>query len=111
MNQLALQKIKHFCAYQERSHQEVRSKLLELKIYGLELENILTILIDENYLNEERFARERHARKGERQAALHPCVGRRVDVDHGRRHALDQRRIGISEICPRAGQRLRQDCR
>lgn len=56
MKQEALQRIKHFCAYQERSHQEVRSKLLELKIYGLELENIMTILIDENYLNEERFA-------------------------------------------------------
>ncbi|MBL7765392.1 MAG: RecX family transcriptional regulator [Chitinophagaceae bacterium] len=53
----ALEKIKHYCAYQERSHKEVRSKLLSLEVYGLELENMMTTLIEENYLNEERYAR------------------------------------------------------
>lgn len=53
---IELEKIKHYCAYQERCHSEVRSKLLELKVYGLELENYITILIEENFLNEERYA-------------------------------------------------------
>jgi regulatory protein len=56
MNSEALEKLKHYCAYQERSHQDVRTKLLELKIYGNDLENVMTALIEENYLNEERFA-------------------------------------------------------
>jgi regulatory protein len=55
-NSSALEKIKYYCAYQERSHNEVRSKLLELEIYGNELENYISVLIDENYLNEERYA-------------------------------------------------------
>lgn len=57
MDSTLLEKIKSFCAYQERSHYEVRSKLLSLKVYGLDLENIMTLLIEENYLNEERFAK------------------------------------------------------
>lgn len=52
-----LEKIKHFCAYQERCHSEVRSRLLEMKVYGAELEDFMVILIEENFLNEERFAR------------------------------------------------------
>jgi regulatory protein len=51
-----LEKIKSFCAYQERSHKEVRTKLLSLKVYGNELEQIISVLIDENFLNEERYA-------------------------------------------------------
>jgi len=57
INEVAFEKLKHYCAYQERCHKEVRSKLLSLKVYGDELEEIITGLIDENYLNEERFAR------------------------------------------------------
>ena len=53
----ALTKLQTYCAYQERSHQEVRSKLLELGIYGDDLEEIISDLIQENFLNEERFAR------------------------------------------------------
>lgn len=52
-----IEKIKHYCAYQERSHKEVRSKLLSLKVYGEELEQHISILIEENFLNEERYAR------------------------------------------------------
>lgn len=57
MNEVALQKIKSYCAYQERSHQQVRYKLIELEVYGDDLEEMMSILISENYLNEERFAR------------------------------------------------------
>lgn len=52
-----IEKIKHYCAYQERSHKEVRSKLLSLNVYGEELEQHISILIEENFLNEERYAR------------------------------------------------------
>jgi regulatory protein len=57
MNETDLAKLQKYCAYQERCHQEVRSKLLSLKIYGDELEEIIAELISDNFLNEERFAR------------------------------------------------------
>ncbi len=53
----ALHKLQRYCAYQDRCHQEVRTKLLELGIYGDDLEEIISDLIQENFLNEERFAR------------------------------------------------------
>lgn len=52
----ALQKIKHFCSYQERSHQEVKDKLYSFGLYKNETESLLSQLIEENYLNEERYA-------------------------------------------------------
>lgn len=53
----ALKKLQHYCAYQDRCHSEVRTKLLDLGVYGMDLENIITELISDNFLNEERFAR------------------------------------------------------
>lgn len=47
----------NYCAYQERTHQEVRDKLYMLGLYRDEVEEVLTELISENYVNEERFAR------------------------------------------------------
>ena len=52
----AWQKIKHYCAYQERSHAETRDKLYKFGLYKPEVETLLTQLIEENYLNEERYA-------------------------------------------------------
>ena len=52
----ALEKIKHYCAYQERSHQEVKDKLYSFGLYPGEVEELLSQLISENYLNEERYA-------------------------------------------------------
>lgn len=52
----ATEKIKHYCAYQERCHSEVQSKLFEYGISKKEADEIIGILISENYLNEERFA-------------------------------------------------------
>lgn len=53
----ALKKMQRYCAYQDRCHQEVRSKLLSLKVYGQDLENIMMLLIQERFLDEERFAK------------------------------------------------------
>lgn len=52
----ALQKLKHYCAYQERCHYEVVQKLYDLGVRKTEHDAILATLIEENYLNEERFA-------------------------------------------------------
>jgi len=52
----ALQKARHYCAYQERSHFEVREKLYSLGLHKNEVEDSLATLIEDNYLNEERFA-------------------------------------------------------
>lgn len=52
----ALQKAKHFCAYQERCHSEVKEKLYSLGQYKKDVDELLSELISENYLNEERFA-------------------------------------------------------
>ncbi|MBX2876256.1 MAG: RecX family transcriptional regulator, partial [Saprospiraceae bacterium] len=53
----ALKKLQRYCAYQDRCHAEVRSKLLDLGVYGDTLEEIMAELITDNFLNEERFAR------------------------------------------------------
>ena len=52
-----LAKIQRYCAYQDRCHQEVRSKLLSMKVYGKELEELMGDLIQEGFLNEERYAK------------------------------------------------------
>ena len=53
----ALKKLQRYCAYQDRCHQEVRTKLIELGVYGMDLEEVMTELIADNFLNEERFAK------------------------------------------------------
>ncbi len=52
----ALQKLKHYCAYQERAHSEVKEKLYDLGVWKKDHDEIISTLIEENYLNEERFA-------------------------------------------------------
>ena len=52
----AFQKAKHYCGYQERSHDEVKQKLYGYGLYKAEVEELLSKLIEENYLNEERYA-------------------------------------------------------
>jgi regulatory protein len=53
----ALKTLKRFCAYQERCHTEARARLGELGVRGEEAERIICTLIEEDYLNESRFAR------------------------------------------------------
>ncbi len=52
----ALPKIKLYCAYQERCHKEVKEKLYSLGLYKKDVEQLISQMIEENYLNEERFA-------------------------------------------------------
>jgi regulatory protein len=52
----ALQKARHYCGYQERSHREVQEKLYSFGLRKKDVEQALATLIEENYLNEERYA-------------------------------------------------------
>jgi regulatory protein len=56
-NQEALTKIYRYCAYQERSHREVKNKLFEYGLRYSEVDEILAHLITEGFLNEERYAK------------------------------------------------------
>ncbi|GAB3733206.1 regulatory protein RecX [Spirosoma lituiforme] len=53
----ALRKAAMFCAYQERTQQEVRDRLKEWGVSGDDAEEVIAELIQQNYLNEERFAK------------------------------------------------------
>ncbi len=52
----ALQKARHYCGYQERTHAEVKEKLYGYGLRKDEVESLLAQLIEEDYLNEARFA-------------------------------------------------------
>lgn len=52
----AIQKIEHYCAYQERCHEEVVSKLWSMKLNATEISEVIVHLIEQNFLNESRFA-------------------------------------------------------
>ena len=54
--EVAFQKLQAYCAYQERCHSEVESKLYTLGIYEGDADAIISQLIEDNFLNEERFA-------------------------------------------------------
>ncbi len=53
----ATKKIERYCAYRERCHKEVVSKLKEMHMIPETIDQIVAHLILENYLNEERFAK------------------------------------------------------
>lgn len=53
----AKQKALRYCAYQERSHQEVKNKLYEFGLNSSDADELLTYLITEGFLNEERYAK------------------------------------------------------
>ncbi len=52
----AIPKIEHYCAYQERCHEEVYQKLRTMKMDADEIDTIIVHLIASNFLNESRFA-------------------------------------------------------
>jgi regulatory protein len=83
--------IRQYCSYQERSHQEVRDKLFSFGLNTTEVETIVSELISEDFLNEERFACA-FARGKFRMKSWG-----RVKI----RHELKQRRI--SDFCIRKG--------
>jgi len=55
--QEATKLLEHFCAYQERCHKEVENKLREMNMISEAQNHILLHLMDNNFLNEERFSK------------------------------------------------------
>ncbi|MGB3145540.1 MAG: regulatory protein RecX [Maribacter sp.] len=55
--QEAAKKIESYCAYQDRCHKEVVSKLREMGMIPMAIDQIMSQLIADKFLNEERFAR------------------------------------------------------
>ena len=53
----AKKKLEHFCSYQERCHKEVDYKLKELGMIQSASQEIISQLIQDDYLNETRFAK------------------------------------------------------
>lgn len=52
----AREKVKHFCGYSERCHSEVKEKLYHYGLNTREVDEIIAHLIEEGYLDEERYA-------------------------------------------------------
>jgi regulatory protein len=50
-------KLMQYCAYRDRSHKEVEEKLREMRMIPAAQEQIIIQLMQEDFLNEERFAR------------------------------------------------------
>lgn len=53
----ATKKLEGYCAYQERCHKDVVNKLREMRMIPEAIDQIVVHLIENNYLNEERFAK------------------------------------------------------
>lgn len=51
-----VQKLEYYCSYQERCHVEVQEKLRQFTLSENEKNQIIVHLIEQNFLNEERFA-------------------------------------------------------
>jgi regulatory protein len=52
----ATRKLEYFCSYQDRCHEEVLQKLKSLRMIPQAIDAIMAHLIEQNFLNEERFA-------------------------------------------------------
>lgn len=80
-----------YCAYQERSQQEVRDKLYEYGLHSDEVERLIADLIGENFVNEERFAKA--------------YAGGKFRIKQWGRHKIQQglKQHRISDYCIRKG--------
>lgn len=56
-NEEAIAKMQRYCTYQDRCHHDVRYKLVAIKVYGDQLEEVMSELIQQGYLSDERYAR------------------------------------------------------
>lgn len=87
-----LLKAANFCAYQERTQAEVRERLQKWGVEGDEANEIIVYLIEDNYLNEGRFARifagsKFRVKNWGRQKILYELKARKLS-EHSIREAL-----------------------
>jgi regulatory protein len=80
-----------FCAYQERSQQQVRNRLYDYGLHFDEVEEVISDLIVDGYLNEERFAKA--------------YAGGKFRIKHWGRHKILQglKQHKVSEYCIKMG--------
>lgn len=57
LKEQALQKLRQYCGYSERCHADVVDKLYNLNVWKKDHDEIIATLIEENFLNEERYAK------------------------------------------------------
>ena len=55
--EMAINKMEGYCLYQERCHQEVENKLRSLKLGSQIKESVMLHLLENDFLNEERFSK------------------------------------------------------
>ena len=55
-DKIIIEKIQSYCLYQERCVKEVKNKLFSLKVDSKSVNDIIEYLIDNDYLNEERYS-------------------------------------------------------
>jgi regulatory protein len=53
---MVLKKLLHYCQYQDRCKQEVRTKLAAFDIPSSDKEKIMQVLVDEGFIDDERYA-------------------------------------------------------
>lgn len=53
----ARKKLESYCAYQDRCHKEVNQKLKDMGMIPSAIDQVINVLIQENFLNEERFSK------------------------------------------------------
>jgi regulatory protein len=87
-------KAANFCAYQERTQAEVRERLHKWGVEGDEADEIIVYLIEDNYLNEGRFAKifagsKFRVKNWGRQKILYELKARKLS-DHSIREALTE---------------------
>ena len=54
----ALDKLRNYCAFQERCHKDVKDKLRTMGMISQATDQIIGTLVSENYVNETRFAQQ-----------------------------------------------------
>ncbi len=122
----ALEKVKNYCAIQERSQKAVREKLLSWGLKSAEVESIIAELIMHGFLSEQRFAdafasgRSRIKGWGRRKIAQHlkflgvsePCIDKalsKIDAQeyHDRLFGLIKKRAALEKGRPQFEKRGR----
>ncbi len=87
-------RMERFCAYQERCHQEVVSRLKSMRMIPEAIDNIVVHLIEAGFLNEERFAKAfvngKLHQKGWGKPRLRRELKRREITDYLIRKALEE---------------------
>jgi regulatory protein len=56
IDSMIINKARKYCVYQERSQQELRDKLYEYGLHKRDVELVIAQMIEEGFMNEERFA-------------------------------------------------------